>query len=94
MGTVTDESERAQVASKLTEACDTVRRPIPSTHSSRRRRTTESRMVTASGMALNRRWPQQCAETVINDDEPLDGFDRVYVSDPFGNRIELMQPSA
>ena len=27
-------------------------------------------------------------------DEPLDGFDRVYVSDPFGNRIELMQPSA
>ena len=28
----------------------------------------------------------------VNDDEPLDGFDRVYVSDPFGNRIELMQP--
>jgi hypothetical protein len=24
-------------------------------------------------------------------DEPLDGFDRVYVSDPFGNRIELME---
>lgn len=23
--------------------------------------------------------------------EPLSGFDRVYVSDPFGNRIELMQ---
>lgn len=31
---------------------------------------------------------------VVNDDEPLDGFDRVYVSDPFGNRIELMQPDA
>ena len=30
----------------------------------------------------------------VDDDEPLDGFDRVYVSDPFGNRIELMQPSA
>ena len=30
----------------------------------------------------------------VNDDEPLDGFDRVYVSDPFGNRIELMQPAA
>ena len=29
----------------------------------------------------------------VNDDEPLDGFYRVYVSDPFGNRIELMQPS-
>lgn len=30
----------------------------------------------------------------VKDDEPLDGFDRVYVSDPFGNRIELMQPVA
>jgi catechol 2,3-dioxygenase-like lactoylglutathione lyase family enzyme len=29
----------------------------------------------------------------VKDDEPLDGFDRVYVSDPFGNRLELMQPS-
>jgi catechol 2,3-dioxygenase-like lactoylglutathione lyase family enzyme len=25
-------------------------------------------------------------------DEPLPGFDRVYVADPFGNRIELLQP--
>ena len=31
--------------------------------------------------------------TVV-DDEPLDGYDRVYVSDPFGNRIELMEPLA
>ena len=30
----------------------------------------------------------------VNDDEPLHGFDRVYVSDPFGNRIELLQPTA
>jgi catechol 2,3-dioxygenase-like lactoylglutathione lyase family enzyme len=30
----------------------------------------------------------------VNDDEPLEGFDRVYVTDPFGNRIELMQPTA
>lgn len=30
----------------------------------------------------------------VRDDEPLDGYDRVYVSDPFGNRIELMQPSS
>ena len=28
----------------------------------------------------------------VKDDEPLVGFDRVYVSDPFGNRLELMQP--
>lgn len=28
----------------------------------------------------------------VHDDEPLDGFDRVYVDDPFGNRIELMEP--
>lgn len=25
-------------------------------------------------------------------DEPLDGFDRAYVLDPFGNRIELLEP--
>jgi catechol 2,3-dioxygenase-like lactoylglutathione lyase family enzyme len=25
-------------------------------------------------------------------DQPLDGFDRFYVSDPFGNRIELLEP--
>jgi catechol 2,3-dioxygenase-like lactoylglutathione lyase family enzyme len=30
----------------------------------------------------------------VVDDEPLDGYDRVYVNDPFGNRIELMQPLA
>jgi catechol 2,3-dioxygenase-like lactoylglutathione lyase family enzyme len=24
-------------------------------------------------------------------DEPLDGFDRVYVFDPFGNRLELLE---
>ena len=24
-------------------------------------------------------------------DEPLEGFDRCYVADPFGNRIELLQ---
>jgi catechol 2,3-dioxygenase-like lactoylglutathione lyase family enzyme len=31
--------------------------------------------------------------TVVAD-EPLEGYDRVYVSDPFGNRIELMEPLA
>lgn len=30
----------------------------------------------------------------VRDDEPLDGYLRVYVDDPFGNRIELLEPSA
>jgi len=29
----------------------------------------------------------------IVDDDPLPGYFRVYVSDPFGNRIELMEPT-
>ena len=28
----------------------------------------------------------------VVDDEPLEGYDRVYVYDPFGNRLELMEP--
>jgi len=28
----------------------------------------------------------------VSDDEPLEGYERVYVSDPFGNRLELMEP--
>jgi len=28
----------------------------------------------------------------VVDDEPLTGYERCYVDDPFGNRIELMQP--
>ena len=28
----------------------------------------------------------------IMEDEPLEGFSRVYIADPFGNRIELMEP--
>lgn len=27
----------------------------------------------------------------VKRDEPLDGYDRIYADDPFGNRIELMQ---
>ena len=30
----------------------------------------------------------------VRDDEPLGGYDRVYVDDPFGNRIELMESRA
>jgi catechol 2,3-dioxygenase-like lactoylglutathione lyase family enzyme len=28
----------------------------------------------------------------VTDDHPLSGYDRVYVTDPFGNRLELMEP--
>jgi catechol 2,3-dioxygenase-like lactoylglutathione lyase family enzyme len=28
----------------------------------------------------------------VKEDEPLEGYDRIYVDDPFGNRIELMEP--
>lgn len=28
----------------------------------------------------------------IVDDEPLPGFDRFYVADPFGNRVEILKP--
>jgi catechol 2,3-dioxygenase-like lactoylglutathione lyase family enzyme len=27
----------------------------------------------------------------VREDEPLDGYQRCYVDDPFGNRIELME---
>jgi catechol 2,3-dioxygenase-like lactoylglutathione lyase family enzyme len=28
----------------------------------------------------------------VREDEPLQGYHRIYVDDPFGNRIELMEP--
>lgn len=34
------------------------------------------------------------AGVVIETDRPLPGFDRFYVSDPFGNRLELLEPIA
>jgi RimJ/RimL family protein N-acetyltransferase len=34
----------------------------------------------------------RAADVALRDDEPLDGYDRVYVDDPFGNRIELLEP--
>jgi catechol 2,3-dioxygenase-like lactoylglutathione lyase family enzyme len=32
------------------------------------------------------------AGIAVVHDEPLPGYDRVYVADPFGNRIELLEP--
>jgi catechol 2,3-dioxygenase-like lactoylglutathione lyase family enzyme len=29
---------------------------------------------------------------VLDEGEPLEGYQRIYVDDPFGNRIELMEP--
>ena len=29
----------------------------------------------------------------VVEDQPLAGYDRLYVDDPFGNRIELMEPN-
>ncbi len=34
----------------------------------------------------------ETAGCLVVEDEPLEGYDRFYVHDPFGNRIELMQP--
>jgi catechol 2,3-dioxygenase-like lactoylglutathione lyase family enzyme len=28
---------------------------------------------------------------IVRDNEPLEGYHRIYVDDPFGNRIELME---
>lgn len=30
---------------------------------------------------------------VLRDGEPLEGYRRIYVDDPFGNRIELLEPA-
>lgn len=32
------------------------------------------------------------AGVTVRVEEPLEGYDRVYVDDPFGNRIELLEP--
>jgi len=34
----------------------------------------------------------RAAGVPVADDEPLEGYDRAYADDPFGNRIELMEP--
>lgn len=33
------------------------------------------------------------AGVAVVDDEPLAGYFRVYVDDPFGNRLELLEPT-
>ena len=36
---------------------------------------------------------RQAGYTLV-EDAPLEGYDRIFVDDPFGNRIELMQTKA
>ena len=39
---------------------------------------------------------ERCAAAGVPavEDEPLEGYNRAYLSDPFGNRIEVMEPSS
>ena len=39
---------------------------------------------------------ERCAAAgfAVSADEPLPGYRRAYVADPFGNRIELLEPAA
>jgi catechol 2,3-dioxygenase-like lactoylglutathione lyase family enzyme len=34
----------------------------------------------------------EAAGYTLRNDEPLEGYNRIYVDDPFGNRIELVEP--
>jgi catechol 2,3-dioxygenase-like lactoylglutathione lyase family enzyme len=34
----------------------------------------------------------QQAGVIVVSDEPLESYNRIYISDPFGNRIELLEP--
>ncbi|HUL06949.1 MAG TPA: VOC family protein [Candidatus Acidoferrum sp.] len=36
----------------------------------------------------------KAAGVPVRDDEPLEGYLRVYADDPFGNRLELLEPIA
>jgi catechol 2,3-dioxygenase-like lactoylglutathione lyase family enzyme len=34
----------------------------------------------------------KAAGYALGEDAPLEGYDRIFLADPFGNRIELIQP--
>jgi catechol 2,3-dioxygenase-like lactoylglutathione lyase family enzyme len=48
-------------------------------------------LIVSGLSSLIRRLADAGVEVV--DDEPLDGYDRVYAYDPFGNRLELLEPT-
>ncbi len=35
----------------------------------------------------------EASGVAVARDEPLPGYDRVYIADPFGNRLELLEPA-
>ena len=37
-------------------------------------------------------WRLKAHDVRVIEDDPLEGYLRVYVADPFGNRIELLEP--
>jgi hypothetical protein len=39
------------------------------------------------------RRPPLSGSIARKEDDPLEGYHRIYVDDPFGNRIELMEPN-
>lgn len=41
---------------------------------------------------LDLRQRLSAAGYTVTDDEPLTGYNRLYVNDPFGNRTELLEP--
>ena len=45
-----------------------------------------------TGLA-GRRGRLEAAGYTVTEDEPLPGFDRFYVQDPFGNRMDLLEPA-
>ena len=54
----------------------------------RRRRPTRRSWSTTSPELVEQ---LTAAGYAVVTDEPLESYDRVYVTDPFGNRIELME---
>ncbi|MFN8526349.1 MAG: glyoxalase [Chloroflexota bacterium] len=46
------------------------------------------------GDLLSVRARLDAAGATTSEDEPLPGYDRCYVNDPFGNRVELLQPKS
>jgi hypothetical protein len=37
-------------------------------------------------------WRLKAYDVQVVENDPLEGYLRVYVADPFGNRIELLEP--
>lgn len=54
----------------------------------------ESRKISPSGAAVGlfETHSLNLPDIASRQMNPLEGYDRIYVEDPFGNRIELMEP--